>query len=65
MPSSHILIERLLEAHTARRIKLPVAAKSYIEALVQKATAVPPDLNLEEATIVEVLHRTYLPWEAK
>lgn len=65
MPNPHFIIDRLFEADHSKRIKLPGATRAWLEAAQVKAIAVPPELNLEEATIVEVLYRTYLPWEAK
>lgn len=65
MPNPHFIIDRLFSAHNERRIRLPPATYAFLETAQVKAHAVPPELNLEEATIVECLYKTYLPWEAK
>jgi hypothetical protein len=65
MPSSHILIERLLGANDRGSITLPTATRAFLERCDISARAIPPDLSLRDATIIEVLYRTYLPWEGK
>jgi hypothetical protein len=61
MANSYWIIERLLTANESKQIQLPPATKAFLQIAKIKAHAVPPDLSLTDATVIEVLHRTYFP----
>lgn len=58
--SAHFQIDKLLEFHAEGEIVLPSETQQYLHRLQPKANATPPTLSLAEATIVDVLFRTYI-----
>lgn len=60
MSEPHFQIDKMLEFHNAGEVTLPEVTRAYLMRMQPKAHAIPPELSMSEAVIIEVLWRTYI-----